>query len=130
MVLYAATSATDTDCVAKLCDVDGDGYSRILAEGMLRARYRESVEQPIAIEVGRIYEYRIDLVATSNVFLPGHRVRLLVTSSSFPRFDRNPNSGNPFAADRPEDLVAAEQTIFRRPNWKVNEWCRCWKQGG
>jgi uncharacterized protein len=112
VVLHASTSAKDTDFVAKLCDVDGGGYSRILAEGILRARYRESVERPVAIEAGRVYEYRIDLVATSNVFLPGHRVRLLVTSSSFPRFDRNPNSGNPFGADRPEDLVAAEQTIF------------------
>jgi len=112
VVLYASTSAKDTDFVAKLCDVDGDGRSRILAEGVLRARYRESLERPVAIEPGRAYEYRIDLVATSNAFLPGHRVRLVVTSSSFPRFDRNPNTGNPFAADRAEDLVTAEQTIF------------------
>jgi uncharacterized protein len=112
VVLYASTSAKDTDFVAKLSDVDGDGHSRILAEGILRARYRESLERPVAIEPGRAYEYKIDLVATSNVFLPGHRVRLVVTSSSFPRFDRNPNTGNPFAADRAEDLVTAEQTIF------------------
>jgi predicted acyl esterase len=63
-------------------------------------------------EPDRPYEYAIDLVATSNVFLSGHRIRLLVTSSSFPRFDRNANSGNALGTDGPGDMRPARQTIF------------------
>ena len=112
LVLHAATSAPDTDFVGKLCDVAPDGYSRILAEGVLRARFREGFNRPQLVEPGRAYQYRIDLVATSNVFLRGHRIRLSVTSSSFPRFDRNPNSGNELGEDGPEDLRPARQTVF------------------
>ncbi len=112
VVLFAATSTRDTDFVAKLCDVDGDGVSRILAEGILRARYRDGFTNPKPVEPERVYEYRIDLVATSNVFAPGHRIRVSVTSSSFPRFDRNTNTGNPLGADRDSDLIRARQLIF------------------
>ncbi len=112
VVLHAATSARDTDFVAKLCDVDSEGESRILAEGILRARYREGFEAPVLLEPDRVYEYRIDLVATANEFAPGHRIRVDITSSSFPRFDRNPNSGNPVGSDRPEDLTVARQRVF------------------
>jgi len=111
-VLWAATSAVDTDFVAKLCDVAPDGFSRILAEGVLRARYRQGFDEPRAIAADAVYRYEIDLVATSNVFLPGHRIRLLVTSSSFPRFDRNANTGRPVGIDRAEQLTVATQTIF------------------
>ena len=110
--LYAATSAPDRDWVVRLCDVHPDGASRILAEGILRARYREGTEEPKPIEPGRVYAYEIDLVATSNVFLPGHRVRVDVTSSSFPRFDRNPNTGHPLGQDGPDDLQPAMQRVF------------------
>jgi putative CocE/NonD family hydrolase len=112
LVLHAATTATDTDFVAKLSDVWPDGRSLILAEGILRARFRNGFDRELLIEPGRVYEYRIDLVATSNLFRPGHRIRLLVTSSSFPRFDRNANTGNPLGVDEPGDLVPARQTIF------------------
>jgi uncharacterized protein len=112
VVLFAATSARDTDFVAKLTDVAPDGVSRILAEGILRARYREGFQTAIVLEPERVYEYHIDLVATSNVFLPGHCIRVLITSSSFPRFDRNANSGLPVGSDRPEDLVTARQLIL------------------
>jgi putative CocE/NonD family hydrolase len=112
LVLHAATSAPDTDFVGKLCDVDGEGRSRILAEGVLRARYREGFAQPRPVEPGRPCEYRIDLVATSNVFAAGHRIRLDVTSSSFPRFDRNANSGLAPGADTKETLRSARQRIF------------------
>jgi hypothetical protein len=112
VTLYAATSASDTDFVARLCDVYPDGTSRILAEGILRARFREGYDQPRPIEPGRVYEYQINLVATSNLFQPGHCVRLDVTSSSFPRFDRNPNTGNLLGQDGPDDLQPALQTIF------------------
>jgi putative CocE/NonD family hydrolase len=110
--LYAATSAPDTDWVVRLCDVHPDGASRILAEGIQRARYREGTKEAKFVEPGRVYAYEIDLVATSNVFLPGHRIRVDVTSSSFPRFDRNPNTGHPLGQDGPDDLRPALQTVF------------------
>lgn len=112
LVLYASSSAPDTDWVAKLCDVDSDGVSRILAEGVLRARFRDGFEEPSPLEPGRAYEFRVDLVATSNVFLPGHRVRLDVTSSSFPRIDRNANSGRPPGEDTEDTLTPARQRVF------------------
>jgi uncharacterized protein len=112
VTLYAATSAPDTDFVARLCDVYPDGTSRILAEGIIRARFREGTDRPRFITPEKVYEYRIDLVATSNLFKPDHRIRVDVTSSSFPRFDRNPNTGNPLGEDGLEDLRPAMQTVF------------------
>ena len=87
-------------------------FSRILAEGVIRARFRNGYDAEQLIEPGAVLEYRIDLMATSNTFLAGHRIRVDVTSSSFPRFDRNPNTGRPLGVDGPEDLVVAHQTIF------------------
>jgi uncharacterized protein len=112
LVLHAATSGPDTDWIAKLCDVDPDDRSRILAEGVLRARYREGFDRPQPLEPDRPYEYEIDLVATSNVFAAGHRIRLDVTSSSFPRFDRNANTGRPLGEDTEETLTTARQRVF------------------
>jgi uncharacterized protein len=111
-VLYAATTTPDTDFVVKLTDVYPDGKSLILAEGVLRARFRDGFERPAAVEAGRVYAFRIDLAATSNLFRAGHRIGILVTSSSFPRFDPNPNTGNRLGLDGPEDLREARQTIF------------------
>jgi uncharacterized protein len=110
--LYAATSARDADFVAKLCDLQADGFSRILAEGILRARFREGFERECPVQPGCPYEYAIDLKATSNVFRRGHRIGLLLTSSSFPRFDRNAGTGGRPGEVREEDLRAAEQTVF------------------
>ena len=112
MVVYAATDAPDTDWVAKLMDVQPDGASLILAEGILRARFRHGFEAPLPVQSGEVYAYRISLAATSNLFRPGHRIRVAITSSSFPRFDRNPNTGHPLGADGPQALRAAHQTIF------------------
>jgi uncharacterized protein len=112
LVLYAATTAPDTDFVGKLCDVSPDGFSRILAEGVLRARYRDGFEHPRPVTPGEVCRYEIDLVATSNIFLAGHRIRVAVTSSSFPRFDRNANSGQAIGSDREQDMVSARQRIF------------------
>jgi putative CocE/NonD family hydrolase len=110
VVLWAASSATDTDFTAKLVDVAPDGYARNLTDGIVRARYREGTARKELIEPNRIYEYAIDLWATSNVFLAGHRIRLEIASSNFPRFDRNPNTGHPFGVDA--DLQTATQTIY------------------
>lgn len=92
-VLYGMSSAPDTDWVVRLTDVHPDGYSRPLCDGILRARYRESFEHPRLLDPGKVYRFEVDLWATSNVFLEGHRIRVVVTSSSFPRFDRNLNTG-------------------------------------
>jgi putative CocE/NonD family hydrolase len=112
LVLWAATDGRDTDFVAKLSDVSPDGFSRIIAEGVLRARVRSGYDRERPVVPGRPLEYRIDLVATSNVFLPGHRIRVAVTSSSFPRFDRNAGSGKRLGTDTPADLRRARQTVF------------------
>jgi putative CocE/NonD family hydrolase len=110
--LWAASSAPDTDFVARLTDVFPDGRSINLADGIMRARYRDAAqgEPPSLIEPGQPYLYIIDLWATSNVFKAGHRIRLQITSSSFPRWDRNPNTGHPLGVDA--DLAAAQQTIL------------------
>jgi len=91
--LYAKSSAADTDFTAKLVDVWPDGFAQNLTEGILRARYRESQEAPSLINAGQVYKLAIDLWATSNVFKKGHILRLEVSSSNFPRFDRNLNTG-------------------------------------
>jgi len=92
-VLYAATSATDTDWVVKLCDVHPDGRTLNVCDGILRARYRSSWDAPALVAPEAVLRYEIDLWATSQVFRAGHRLRVLVTSSDFPRYDRNPNTG-------------------------------------
>jgi putative CocE/NonD family hydrolase len=94
-VLYAATSARDTDWTAKLVDVYPDGRPISLCDGILRARYRDSLREPKLLDPGKIYRYEIDLWVTSSVFLRGHRIRVEISSSNFPRFDRNLNTGEP-----------------------------------
>ncbi len=110
--LWAISSAPDTDFVARLVDIAPDGRSFNLTDGIVRARYRHLAQgaPPSPIEPGRPYEYVIDLWATSNVFQAGHRIGLQVTSSCFPRWDRNPNTGHPFGAD--VELQVAHQEIL------------------
>ena len=110
VVLYAATSAPDTDFTAKLVDVFPDGQARNLTDGILRLRYRDSLEVPHLATPGEVYELNIDAGVTSNVFLKGHRVRLEISSSNFPRFDRNPNTGRPIADETV--LRKASQSIY------------------
>jgi len=93
--LFAKSSGVDTDFTAKLVDVSPDGFARNVTEGILRARYRESRTTPSLIEPDKVYEFNIDLWSTSNVFLKGHQIRVEVSSSNFPRFDRNLNTGQP-----------------------------------
>ena len=115
LTLYASSSAPDTDFMVRLCDVYPDGASRILADGTLRARYRDGYASPSLIEPGQVYAYTIDLAATSNVFQPGHRLRVDVTSSSFPFIQPNTNSGKPIGEDTEADLRPALQQIFHDP---------------
>jgi hypothetical protein len=110
VTLWAASSAVDTDFTAKLVDVHPDGYARNLLDGIIRARFRDSSSGPSPITPDQPYRYTIDLWATSAVFLPGHRIRLEVSSSNFPRFDRNLNTGAPFGEG--VEYRNAEQVVF------------------
>ena len=107
--LFAATSAVDTDFVAKLVDVYPDGAAYNMAEGVLRARFRDGLLSPKPVTPGEIMEYVIDLANTSNVFRAGHRLRLDVTSSNFPRIDRNMNTGHRLGEDA--QGIPAIQTV-------------------
>lgn len=112
--LWASSSALDTDFVARLVDVHPDGYAQNLTDGIIRARYRNASEgeAPSLIEPEKAYLFEIDLWSTSNLFKKGHRIRLDITSSNFPRWDRNPNTGRNFGEDQAKDVVIARQTIF------------------
>jgi len=108
--LYASSSAVDTDFTAKLVDVWPNGVAQNLTDGIVRARYRNSTVNPEFLKPGEIYKITIDLRATSNVFLPGHRLRLEVSSSNFPRFNRNLNTGEDPA--RGTNLLKATNKIY------------------
>jgi hypothetical protein len=110
--LYASSSALDTDFTAKLVDVHPDGAAMILTDGILRARYRDSLAKPTPMRAGEIYKIEIDLWATANRFKAGHRIRLEVSSSNFPRFDRNTNTGGVIAQEALSDCVVARNTIY------------------
>jgi uncharacterized protein len=110
--LWAASSCVDTDFVVRLSDVYPDGRSIGIVDGIVRAQFR-SPSQPSPITPGRPYEYRIDLWATSNVFRAGHRIRMSVTSSCFPRWDRNLNTGD--VTDSSAGITA-RQAILHDPD--------------
>ena len=110
MKLFASTSAEDTDFTAKLVDVWPCGFAQQLTQGIIRARYRESRKKAKLIEPGRVYEYTIDIWSTSNVFKGGHQIRVEVSSSNFPHFDRNMNTARPVASE--SKPVIAVQHIY------------------
>ena len=108
--LYASSSAADTDWIVRLIDVYPDGSAIDVSHGFLRARYRHGFDKPELIEPGEIIQYTISMRPTSNAFLPGHRIRLDITSSDFPNYDRNHNTATDQNADA--TLVTANQTIY------------------
>ncbi|GBQ09949.1 putative acyl esterase [Swaminathania salitolerans LMG 21291] len=108
--LYASTDAPDTDFTAKLVDVAPDGSAINLNNGIIRASYRDSLEHPTPVEPGKVYRYRIKVWPTSNLFLAGHRVRLEISSSDYPQFAPNPNTGAPLASAK--GYRKAEQIIW------------------
>jgi hypothetical protein len=110
VVLFVSSTAPDTDFTAKLVDVLPDGTARNLTDGILRMRYRDSIENPKLMTPGEVYKVTVDAGVTSNVFLPGHRIRIEISSSNFPRFDRNPNTGGPIADAK--DERTAKQTVY------------------
>ena len=113
VTLYAATTAADTDFTAKLVDVRPDGFAHNLQDGIVRARYRTSAGAPSFVTPGAVHRYAIDLWATSHVIKAGHRIRVDISSSNFPRFDRNPNTGAPLGADARQET--ARQTVHHSP---------------
>lgn len=98
-VLYASSSAPDTDWVVRLCDILPDGRSIKVCDGILRARYRNALVREEFMEPGEVYQFEIDLTATAQTFLAGHKIRIQVASSDFPKFDRNLNLGGPFGEE-------------------------------
>jgi putative CocE/NonD family hydrolase len=107
LVLYVSSSAVDTDFTGKLVDVSPDGRAENLTDGILRARYRDSLARPTLMEPGQVYALHLDLGATAKVFRAGHRIRLDISSSNFPRFDRNTNTGGIIAAESEEACLQA-----------------------
>jgi len=112
VILYASSSAPDTDFTAKLVDVEPDGYCANIADGIVRARYRHGCEREEFLEPGQVTEFHIDLWDMAHTFLPNHRIRLEISSSNFPCFDRNLNSRVPPALGSAEDAQKAVQQVF------------------
>ena len=115
VTFYASSSATDTDFTAKLIDVDDCGCAMNVADGIVRARYRLPRQPGSLIQPGDVYEYTIDLWATSNVFKRGHSIRLDLSSSNFPKYDRNANTGAPIGTDA--GFASALQTVHHSSDY-------------
>jgi uncharacterized protein len=113
--LYAASSAKDTDFTAKLVDLHPNGYAQILKDGVIRARYRTSFKKQELLTPGKIYKYTIDLWSVSHLFQKGHQIQVEISSSNFPKFDRNPNTGHKFGED--SELQKATQTIYHNSEY-------------
>ncbi|RLV55823.1 CocE/NonD family hydrolase [Aeromicrobium phragmitis] len=117
LVLHATSSARDTDFTGKLVDVHPDGRAIYLTDGILRMRYRDGLDRPASMEPGRVYEITLNLGVTSNVFGRGHRIRVEVSSSNFPRYDCNPNTGRDVASESAgRDGIRAINRILRGAN--------------
>ncbi|MEK4698976.1 CocE/NonD family hydrolase [Solibacillus sp. FSL R7-0668] len=114
--LFVSSDAIDTDYTVKLTDVSPNGTSYLLSEGALRMRFREGLDREVFMEDGKVYEIEINLHDISHVFKDGHRIRVAVASSNFPRFDRNSNTGNPLGVDSVEDFVIAENAVHIGPD--------------
>jgi len=113
--LFAATSARDTDFTAKLVDVYPDGRSHNLSDGIKRARGLKSDTKPELINPGEVYEYIITMGPTSQLFRKGHRIRIDISSSNFPMYDRNMNTGNPIGEDARG--IVATQTVYHQAQY-------------
>ncbi len=119
--LHASSSARDTDFTAKLIDVCPlsddypDGLAINLTDSIIRARYRNGWEAPELLEPGEVYEFVFELYPTSNIFKKGHRIRLDISSSNWPRFDVNPNTGGDLGVERRFEI--AEQTIYHESEY-------------
>jgi putative CocE/NonD family hydrolase len=110
MKLFASTDGRDTDWMVKLVDVYPDGFAMNIAEGILRARFRNGLNKMELLTPNQPYEFEIDMAGTANVFQSGHRIRVDITSSNFPQFDRNPNTGDDLGSSK--RVRVARQTVY------------------
>ncbi|MDN3016087.1 CocE/NonD family hydrolase [Paenibacillus sp. BSR1-1] len=110
VILYASSSAVDTDFTAKLVDVHPNGKAYNIVDGIIRAKNRDKNQPPSLLTPNEVYLYEIDLLATSNLFKKGHQLRVEISSSNFPRFDRNTNTGE--SGKNSKELKSAEQRVF------------------
>lgn len=117
LTLYVSSSAPDTDFTGKLVDVFPDGRVIFLTDGILRARYRNSLVEPEPLTPGEPVKITLNLSVTSNVFLPGRRIRLEVFSSNFPRFDRNTNTGGIIADESAAQVAVAVNRVLHGPDY-------------
>lgn len=115
--LYVSSDARDTDFTAKLVDVHPDGTALSVCDGIIRARYRAGLDTPALMEPDEVYEVEIDMAPTAMVFATGHRVRVDISSSNFPRFDRNTNTGGFISRESIQDSLVAHNTIYSGPGW-------------
>ena len=114
-VLYVSTSVNDTDFTAKLVDVQPDGKPLLVTDGIQRLRYRLSLDQPVFVKRNTAYQVSVDCGVTSYVFAPGHRIRVEISSSNFPRFDRSLNSPRPNSDET--KLTKARQTMYHEKGY-------------
>jgi uncharacterized protein len=112
---HAASTAPDTDFMAALVDVHPDGFAALVTSGNIRARYRNSFKTQEFMTPGNVYQFTIDVWSVSHVFMKGHQIRVELTSSNFPWFDRNTNTGRP--KDQDTELRKAKQTIFHNTQY-------------
>ena len=110
VILYASSSAKDTDFIVKLMDVHPGGFVHQVSYGIVRARFRESLTEHKLLTPGKVYKFCIQMLPTANLFKPGHRIRLDVMSSDFPNFDRNHNTGGDDYGE--STFVVAMQKVF------------------
>jgi len=115
MELYASTDAKDTDFMVKLLDVWPSGYVQRLTDGMVRARFREGMDSPKLVNPGEIYPFQVDCWNTAHVFKKGHKIRIEVASSAFPKYDRNLNTGDELGVTT--EMMVANQTIFHSKDY-------------
>ncbi len=108
--LYSSSSARDTDFTAMLLDVWPTGFAQRLCDGMVRARFREGMDRPSLIEPGKVYRYVIDCWNTSHVFKAGHSITIQIASAAFPKYDRNPNTGDPLG--QTVETIPAQQRVY------------------
>ncbi|WP_240617894.1 CocE/NonD family hydrolase, partial [Pseudarthrobacter sp. AG30] len=113
--VFVSSSAVDTDITAKLVDVFPDGRAINLCDGILRLRYRNDLSNPAPLTPGEVYEVTVPMAVTSNVFLPGHRVRVDISSSNFPRYDRNTNTGGFINQESVDDAIVATNQVLHGP---------------
>lgn len=110
--LYISSTAPDTDFSVKVSDVSPDGVSTLIMDRIQRASAREGLDTKVLLEEGEVYKLSIDLGNMSHAFLEGHRIRISISGSNFPKYDVNPNTGHPFGTDGPEDFLVAENFIY------------------